>query len=50
MLRKFLLWLVWDGPYLGPLAPWLFGLAIGRRPHEVKDGEEEDNGHGSGDG
>lgn len=34
MLRRFLLWLIFDGPYLGPLAPWLFGLAIGRRPHE----------------
>ena len=31
-IQKFLLWLVMDGPYLGPLAPWVLGLAIGRRP------------------
>jgi len=37
LIQRFLLWLVWDGPIRlpGPLAPWLFGLAIGRRPHRV---------------
>jgi len=41
-IRYFLLWLVFDGPRLGPLAPWVFGLAIGRRPYKVLDlGEEK---------
>ena len=36
-MSKFLLWLVWDsGIKLGPLAPWIFGLAIGRCPKRVK--------------
>jgi hypothetical protein len=36
-MSRFLLWLVMDSKIkLGPLAPWLFGLAIGRWPHRVK--------------
>ena len=35
--QRFLIWLVWDGPYLGPLAPWLFGLAVGKRPVAKRD-------------
>jgi hypothetical protein len=36
MIRKALLWLVFHGPYLGPLGPWLFGLAIGHRGKRIK--------------
>jgi hypothetical protein len=43
MLKHFLLWLLMDAklPHpivrvLDPLAPWLFGLAIGRRPRRVR--------------
>jgi len=35
-MRNLLFWLVWNIP-LGRIAPWLFGLAIGRMPH--KEGE-----------
>lgn len=35
MIRKFLFFLVLDGPYLGPLAPWILGLALGSRPHKL---------------
>jgi hypothetical protein len=35
MIRRFLFWLVWNVP-LGPLAPWVMGLALGRKPREVK--------------
>ena len=39
-MRGFLLWFVCDSGYCPiKLAPWLFGLAIGRMPHKVKDGE-----------
>lgn len=31
MVRRALMWMVWNVP-MGPLAPWVFGLAIGRRP------------------
>ncbi len=34
--RRLLLWLVFDGPPLGPLAPRLLGLALSRRPRKVK--------------
>lgn len=35
-MNKFLLWLVMDsGIKLGSLAPYVFGLAIGRWPHKV---------------
>ena len=33
-------WLV-DHVPTGPLAPWLVGLAIGARPHEVKEWRSE---------
>lgn len=34
-MSGFLLWLVNNVP-LGPLAPWVFGLAIGRMPRRVR--------------
>lgn len=34
-MRRFLFWLIHNVP-LGPLAPWVFGLAIGRMPRRVK--------------
>jgi hypothetical protein len=33
MMRGVFFWLVWNVP-LGPLAPWIFGLAMGRMPHK----------------
>lgn len=34
--QRFCLWLVCDsGVRLGPLAPWVFGLGIGRMPRKV---------------
>ena len=39
MIRRFFMWLVWNVP-LGKAAPWVFGLAIGRRPHKIR-GEDE---------
>lgn len=33
-MRKILIWIVWNLP-LGPLAPWVLGLAIGRRPRRA---------------
>lgn len=30
--RRWVIWLVIDGPYLGRLAPWLMGLAVGSKP------------------
>ncbi len=37
MCSRFLIWLVLrSGVPLGPLAPWLFGLALGRRPRKVR--------------
>jgi hypothetical protein len=36
-MRKFLFWLVFDGPInLGRLGPYILGLAMGRMPHRVK--------------
>jgi len=35
-MRRWLLWLV-DNVSLGKLAPWVWGLALGRRPHRVYD-------------
>jgi hypothetical protein len=32
MRKRFLLWLL---RHAGPLAPWVLGLAIGRRPRRV---------------
>jgi hypothetical protein len=34
-MRRFLFWLVFNVP-LGPLAPWVMGLALGSKPREVK--------------
>ena len=39
MIRKFLMWLVWNVP-LGRAAPWVFGLAIGRMPHRLEADDE----------
>ena len=37
-MRRFLFWLVVDSPIrLGPLAPWVFGLAIGKMPKKGGD-------------
>jgi hypothetical protein len=38
-LSRFLLWLVWDSHIRlpGNLGAWLFGFAIGRWPHRVKE-------------
>lgn len=36
-MRNFCMWL-FDNVPLGPLAPWVFGLAIGRWPREQKGG------------
>ena len=33
-MRRLLFWLVRNVP-LGPAAPWVLGLALGRRPHRV---------------
>lgn len=36
-MSRFLLWLVMDSTIkLGPLAPWIFGLAVRRWPRKVK--------------
>lgn len=36
-MRRWLLWLVMDSKVkLGPFAPWLFGLAVGRWPRRRK--------------
>lgn len=37
-MRKFLFWIIHNIP-LGRLAPWVVGLAIGRRPHRIPDRE-----------
>lgn len=34
-MSRLLIWLVWNVP-LGPLAPWVLGLALGRKPQKVK--------------
>jgi len=39
MIRKFLMWLVWNIP-LGKAAPWVFGLAIDRMPHRLEADDE----------
>jgi hypothetical protein len=40
-MSRFLFWLVVDSPIpLGPLAPWLLGLAIGRAPRKVNHGKK----------
>jgi hypothetical protein len=35
-MRRFLMWLI-DNVPLGRLAPYVFGLAIGKMPKKVKD-------------
>lgn len=35
-MRKLLLWIVWNIP-LGILAPWVFGLAVGRMPEKEEE-------------
>lgn len=35
-MSRFLMWLV-DNVPMGRLAPWVFGLAMGRWPRRVKD-------------
>lgn len=35
-MRKLLIWIVFHVP-LGPLAPWVLGLALGRIPRRVRD-------------
>jgi hypothetical protein len=35
-MRKFLMWLVWNVP-LGSLAPYVFGLAVGKIPKKILD-------------
>ena len=37
-MRRFLFWLVWNVP-LGKAAPWILGLALGRRPHRIEQSE-----------
>ena len=34
-MRRFLMWLVWNVS-LGKLAPYVMGLAMGRKPRRVK--------------
>ncbi len=33
-MRKLLIWIVWNVP-LGPLAPYVLGLALGRMPKRI---------------
>lgn len=35
-MRKFAMWLV-DNVYLGKLAPYVFGFAIGRMPKKIDE-------------
>lgn len=34
-MRGFLFWMIHNVP-LGPFAPWVFGLAVGRMPRRVR--------------
>ncbi|MBQ0112239.1 MAG: hypothetical protein KBT03_03825 [Bacteroidales bacterium] len=38
-----LAWWIFDNIPLGKLAPWYFGLLIGRMPHKIYDVENETN-------
>jgi hypothetical protein len=38
-MSGFLMWLL-DNVNCGKLTPYIFGLAIGRWPHKVKEGKE----------
>jgi len=42
-VKCFLVWLVFNVP-LGRLAPWVLGLALGRKPHQVKYAEDTPRG------
>lgn len=35
-------WWIFNNIYVGKLAPWLFGFAIGRMPHKVERPKEPD--------
>jgi len=35
-MKRFLFWLVWNVP-LGPLAPWVLGLALGSKPMKKQE-------------
>lgn len=37
-MRRFLMWLVWNVP-LGPLAPYILGLAVGAWPERCEKTE-----------
>ncbi len=38
IVRRLCAWLFWDTKVpLGPLAPWVLGMSIGRRPRRVKE-------------
>ena len=39
-IRRFLIWAVWNAP-LGPLAPYVLGLAIGSRPERCEQTKED---------
>ena len=40
-MRKFAMWIVWNVP-IGRLAPWLFGFAMGSKPHKVKQEQDDE--------
>lgn len=40
-MNRFLFWLI-DNIPLGRLAPYVFGLAVGKKPQKVKRGESND--------
>lgn len=37
-MRRLLMWIILNIP-IGPLAPWVLGLAVGRLPHKAEEGE-----------
>ena len=39
-MRRILFWIV-DNIPLGKLAPYVFGLAVGRKPQKVKGNEDD---------
>lgn len=42
MMSRLWAWLFWEADWipLGPLAPYVLGLSLGRMPHKVKGDEE----------
>ncbi len=40
-MKRFLIWFVFNVP-LGKSAPWIFGLAMGRMPHKVKNSQSKE--------